>query len=225
EFGIFHSICGFLHYVSPDEKKRKASFMADLLLSKHGNELNLRKDIYNKLIEINKINDENLDNEDRKFLEKLISSYERNGINLEENIRKRIETIYSEKFNDILNDIVRLIVLRDKHSKILNYNCHGDYKAHHQMTKNSTNIKNFLIELLQKLDYRYRREIDSLFKIKEKEDCKVLQLNSWDILYYINKWKQEYGIDELKLNKYFELNNTLKKLTNKCNKINIIIEN
>src|SRR5438874_9053058 len=49
EFEIFHSICGFLHYVSPDEKKRKASFMADLLLSKHGNELNLRKDIYNKL--------------------------------------------------------------------------------------------------------------------------------------------------------------------------------
>src|SRR5689334_10215477 len=40
EFEIFHSMCGFLQYVSPNEKTRRASFVADLMLSKHGNELN-----------------------------------------------------------------------------------------------------------------------------------------------------------------------------------------
>ena len=50
EFNNFHSICGFLQYVSPDDKIRKAGYIADFMLSKYINELNAREDIYNKLI-------------------------------------------------------------------------------------------------------------------------------------------------------------------------------
>src|SRR3989304_8996245 len=50
DFQVFHSVCGFLQYVSPDSNVRKASFKGDLLLSRYTNELNLRQDIYRQLV-------------------------------------------------------------------------------------------------------------------------------------------------------------------------------
>jgi len=47
---IFHSMCGFLQYISPNEKVRKASSNSDFLLSEYSNELNMRKDLYDKIV-------------------------------------------------------------------------------------------------------------------------------------------------------------------------------
>ena len=288
EFNIFHTLCGFLQYVSPNEKVRKASCMADLLLSKYVNDFNFREDIYTKLTSIKNFV---LNKDDIQFIDKLILNFQRNGIDLDNNkrelllkinheisklenailkcindnennyiklnvnevkgiplnilaayektsdqidtfkiqfnrvnynlfmkyidnanIRKLIESTYSTKYNDMLDHLSKLIVLRDKHAKILSYNCHSDFKSHTQMTKNSENIKNFLAELLHKLDFRYKRELDTLFKIMSKNDNNSSQINSWDVQYYITKWKQEYGVNENNLKEYFEVNNTISEI-------------
>lgn len=287
EFNMFHSICGFLQFISPNDKIRKASYAADLLLSEYVNKFNQRKDIYSKLVAIKQFNHNNkfLDDVDIAFIDKLVLNFERNGIDLSDdkkqllltinqeisklenailecvskcentcitlnmnelqgvpiniintyekiqnksetfriqfnrinysilmkyidnsNLRKIIETNYSTKYNDVLNYLFKLVVLKDKRAKLLSYKCHSDYKAHIQMTKNSDNIKNFLSELMSKLDFRYRKEMDTMIKLAHGN------INSWDVQYYITKWKHEYGIDENMLREYFELNNTIKEI-------------
>ena len=124
------------------------------------------------------------------------------------NLRKLIESHYTGRFDIVIDHICKLIVLRNKHAKTLGYNNHSDYKSFIQMTKNSDNIKNFLTELLNKLDFRYKREIDTILKLIKKNSNQE-NVNSWDIPYYVNKWKQEYGIDDNTIREYFELNNTL----------------
>ena len=288
KFQIFHSLCSFLQYISPDEKIRNASFIADLTLSKYINELNLRKDIYDQLLIVKKY--KHLDNIDIKFLDKLILNYERNGILLLEEkrqlllkikheisklenvigkyiskneaetislsisevkglpnhilstfelhnessssiykiqlnkniynvlmkyidnseVRRKIETVYSDRFKPVASYICKLIVLKDKYAKILSYSSYSDYKAQIQMVKNSENIKNFLVELLQKLDNRYINEIETINKIAKKYESS--SINSWDLQYYITKWKKEYGINESLLKEYFELNNTVNQI-------------
>lgn len=275
-FQSFHSICGFLQYLSPNEKIRNACFMADLSLSKYLNELNLREDIYNKLLEIkNYILKHNImSNEDMIFIDKIIINYERQGIKLSNehrdlllkinheiskfenviikfisrienspvnithgemtgipnlilnmfktqqpvlnktnynifmkyidnpDVRKRIESEYSNRYNEIINYICKLVALREKHAKILSYSNYSDYTSEINMTKHSENIKNFLNELLNKLDKRYTKEIDTLNKIASKYGND--DLNSWDIQYYITKWKQDYGVNEQMIREYFE---------------------
>ena len=50
EYTIFHSMCSFLQFVSPDVRVRKNSSYADLMLTEYVNELNLNQDIYEKII-------------------------------------------------------------------------------------------------------------------------------------------------------------------------------
>lgn len=288
-FENFYSVCAFLQFVSPDDKIRKASFTADLSLSKHINELNLRKDIYDKLIFVQKYckNKKILQDIDDKFINKLIITYERNGINLDKknlslllkvkneisnfennmvtyiaklendklelntkdtngipanilnsfekyndgykikmnknnynlcmkyiinsDTRKKIESYYSNRHNNLVDDICKYAVLKDKHAKLLSYKSSSDYKSAIQMTKNSDNIKRFLTELLIKLDNRYKKEIDTIQKIAKKFGHNG-QLTSWDMSYYINKWKQEYGINDQIIKQYFEINATIDKI-------------
>ena len=70
------------------------------------------------------------------------------------NKRKLIESTYCQHFIPITDHLSKIIVLRDKQAKILGYDSHSDYKAEIQMTKKSENIKNFLIELLDKINSR-----------------------------------------------------------------------
>jgi len=130
----------------------------------------------------------------------------------DESVRKQLELDYSAKYSYIINDISRLIVLRDKHAKLLSYNNHSDYKASMNMAKNSSDIKDFLTELLYKLDNRYFREIETLLKLK-KYDNNVInknKINSWDLQYYINKWKKEYGLNEQYVCEYFPVSHVIK---------------
>ncbi|ARF09685.1 peptidase [Indivirus ILV1] len=281
ELQTFHSVCGFLQYASPNNQIRKASVKCDLMLTQYINELDLREDIYTKLLEIKKTK---LNTDDSFFVDKLILNYERNGINLDkdkrelllkikheisklengianyicqiekntinlskdqvigipenilttfifednmykiranknnynicmkyissEKVRETIEAYYSNLCSGtLMNYIAKLIVLRDKHAKMLSYKCHSDYKAFIQMVKNSNNVKNFMGELLTKLNFRYVRELDTLKKFNNGK-----QLSTHDIQYYITKWKQEYGINDNKLKEYFEFNNTISEI-------------
>ena len=136
----------------------------------------------------------------------------------DKNIRKKIEIQYVNRFDNIIEHICKLIVLRDKHAKLLSYDNHSDYKSFIQMTKHSDNIKNFLTELLSKLDFRYKREMDTIIKLNNKHNDHS-QINNFDVPYYINKWKQEYGINDNIIREYFELNTTLNNILNIYHKL------
>jgi len=130
------------------------------------------------------------------------------------NTRKYIESFYTNKFNNIIDYIYKLIILRDKYAKILNYANHCDYKSFILMTKNSNNVKNFLSELLFMLDYRYKNEIDKILQLINKFNPSQNIVNTWDIQFYINLWKQELQINDNMIKEYFELNNTINKIFN-----------
>ena len=293
EFTIYHSMSAFLQYVSPNADIRKASAQVDNILSKYGNELNMRKDVYMKIKEFYDFAGKTLEPIDVRFIERLIKIYERNGTKLNDvqyntllkvkheisklensvhrfvidhendiisltkdelnglpsscnyiiqgtqnyqyNIplnkqsyitlmkyltnsqtREKIEVLYSKKYNPIIETYSKLIVLRDKHAKLLSYDCHSNYKAELMMTKNCKNIKNFLTELLERLNYRYKKEYDTLLKHKQTDKNMSKNtsdvLNSWDISYYMNKWKQEYGVDENVIKEYFQLSDVVDKI-------------
>ncbi|QKF93687.1 peptidase M3A/M3B [Fadolivirus algeromassiliense] len=126
-------------------------------------------------------------------------------------VRQQIENLYITRFDDIIEHFCKLLVLRDKYSKILGYDNYSDYKAYTQMTKHSDNIKNFLTEVLSKLDFRYKREMDTILKIHNKHNSNK-NISTSDIAYLINKWKQEYGINDNMIREYFDLNNTINNI-------------
>lgn len=128
-------------------------------------------------------------------------------------IRKIIETEYVSVCNRIIFDITRLIILRDKHAKILSYENHSDYVTEINGINNSENIRSFLIDTLDKVDNRYVREISTLLKFKSDDNnSKIDRINSWDIMYYITKWKKEYGVSDNLVRQYFPLNHVIRSM-------------
>lgn len=127
--------------------------------------------------------------------------------------RKKIEIYYSEKNSEIIPDLIQLVICRDKLAKLLNYKSYYDYKSELYMVKSPEKITNFLTELLNKLDYQYKRELDSLVKLKSQSENNP-NINSWDIPYYIHLWKSEYGLSENYIRDYFELNKTIQNIIN-----------
>ena len=125
-------------------------------------------------------------------------------------VRKKIDHIYGTQCKDILRYIVKLFVLRHKFAQVLTYKCYGDYVAANQMARVSSTINDFLSNMIPKLDYRYKREVDVLKNMAGKE------VNSWDVQYYITQWKKDYGINEQSVREYFPCNNTLKKILCMC---------
>src|SRR3990172_11759247 len=75
-------MCDFLQIVSPDINVKKSCYKANIILSEYINMLNMKKDIYVKLVEYRMRFKSMLSNEDIKFLDKIVKSYERNGAGL-----------------------------------------------------------------------------------------------------------------------------------------------
>lgn len=296
EYTSFHSMCNFLQLVSPSNDVKNGCQVADTLLSGYITELNLNKNIYDKIVELYEYGTKNkyLDNVDKIFLNKIINGYKKNGIDLSsdkkellikikkeiikietnlfndlnkennkiikftfndlhglprhiknklqivsdnpvtyglklnrsnyascmkyiknENVREKIEFFYHTKCSYNLDSLTRLFILKNKYAKLLSYNAYIDYKVDGEMIKNSNNIKNFLTKILGKLDYRFNKEIMTLLKFKKSDKNFVddrTKLNSWDIDYYITKWKKSYGLNEQKIMEYFPLQHVLSNI-------------
>jgi len=270
-----HSICNFMQYVSIDNKKN--SIKAEMLLSNHEKSLNMRTDIYNKLLEIKQFKNITLSTEDEQFINELIVCYKKNGIELsmknkdllqklnveilnietiiekhicdsenntlsieydklkgmplhiintlenididnvkikldktnynlcvtymqDSKVRNNIELLYSKnKYEPIIGQIAKLIVLRDKHDKLLSFNNHCECILSNQMCKNSEQVQTFLKKILNKLN--------SL-------DHKTQNKNILDIEYNLNKWKQDNGIYDDIIKEYFEIKDVISKIIN-----------
>ncbi len=131
--------------------------------------------------------------------------------------RQYVEFHYCTRGRGVLTDIMRLFVLRHKHAQLLSFNSHSDYVNSKQMTQSSSCIKEFLTKLLEKLDYRYNKEIETLLRFK-RLDCERKnkpfdsQLNSWDIQYYITRWRKEYGLNDNTVREYFSADYTISQI-------------
>lgn len=112
------------------------------------------------------------------------------------NIRKLVDYNYSLNKNDVMEHIAKLIVLHDKHAKILGYNNHCEYILENKMCNKSDQIQLFLKKSLNKIN-----------KLNNDINTKI-----WDHYYYTNLWKYENGYNDDLVKVYFEINSVVDKL-------------
>lgn len=88
----------FYQHVSANKELREASNQADAKFRKYGIEAGLREDVFkviNKVFEDNKENND-LDSETKRFIEKLYKQYSRNGLSLPADKREKVKELKQE---------------------------------------------------------------------------------------------------------------------------------
>jgi len=265
EITNFHSMCGFLQYIGPNNNIRKAGLQSDIAITEYNDYLDANQTIYNKIKKFQKAH-HHMQDDDKQFISKIIKNYERNGIKLDSedhkelvdikkeiyelenyisncfndsrvvkldlndvdglsvfrqyktssgyeipldrsnyniclqyiknnDIRKKIETIYAHKNNKIIGPFNKLIILKDRYARVLGYDSYSKYKSIH----NSNDVINFLTELMNKLELAYVEEIDGLLKLHEKD------IHSWDLMFLQNMY---YG----EIKERFEYDRTIRHI-------------
>lgn len=287
ELTMFHSLCSFLQFVSPSPTVRRASYQSDSLLNKYGAELNIRKNLYDKITLFhNIIKAHNFKQEDIRFVKTVLDGFKRAGVLLSEtakdkllkvreevsklengilynlntfdtklvgltpneleglpsryrsnlpvvsnnplrfgvtldkfsytncmrflkddDIRRKLELCYGSKSFDIVEDIARLIVLRDKHAMLLGFKNHSEYRSNNSTLKTSNEIKDFILNSLYTVDKKYQKEVQTLSKLKGNKS-----INIWDLQYYIHRWKKEYGVSDSYIRQFFPANHVVKTI-------------
>ena len=134
-----------------------------------------------------------------------------------ENIRKKIDFEYRNKYSDHMINIARLVVLRDKHAKILSYNNHSDFVTDLGMSKSSEEVGSFLDSMSEIVGDKYKNELKIVERLKKVDyeksnNSNNIILNSSDIQYYITKWKKEYGLNEEDISKYFPVEHVIEQV-------------
>lgn len=119
-------------------------------------------------------------------------------------VRKKIEELYYGDNN--FNNFARLIVYRHKYANMLGYPNYCELKTGIRGKRMTTLIEN----IVSKLDDVCAKEIKILSELKSKRET-TSNIYTWDLLYYLNKWKKIYGITE-NVNEYFEMTNTLSRI-------------
>lgn len=127
--------------------------------------------------------------------------------------RKKIDGIYNTRCSDNAEKFIELFVLRYQYAKLFSYDTFTDMQICNQTAKSSENVKEFLRNLIVKLDPLCESEINVLRKIKELDTPdNNSELYSWDIPYYINLWKTKREIDDIVIREYFPLNHVVKEI-------------
>jgi len=131
-------------------------------------------------------------------------------------VRRKIDYIYNTKCMENLPKMLELTFLRNLLSKMLSYENYTNLKTENLMAKDYNTIQKFLMELLDKLNDQYVKELSMLNKIKHndysEQKIELDTLNEWDIDYYIGKWKLMYGIDDNTIKEYFPLKRTITEI-------------
>ena len=129
--------------------------------------------------------------------------------------------IYHTKCASIAIDIIRLFIFKDEYAKLLSYKNYAEYQAKSQMAKSTSNINKFLTEISNKVNDKFTKEINTIKKIKKAktnnnnyDDWTTNSTNiaSYDIQYYVTKWKKKDGISDKMIREYFPLNNKMNKI-------------
>ncbi len=109
-----------------------------------------------------------------------------------------------------LSLLKKIIVKRKELADLLGYKNWADFKTEVKMVKNSSQVFNFLQNLSQKIEDKFKQELLVLKSLKEKDSLKPVNLNSWDISYYNKKLlKEKYDLDTDKLRHFFTYQRSL----------------
>jgi Zn-dependent oligopeptidase len=106
---------------------------------------------------------------------------------IQNNIKRRdIENKYYSKSDDTLPDLVKLILLRNEYANLLN---NDTYMKYRNPDHNSTNVREFMRDLVVKLNPKCINEVNNIQKIiNVSNDTKI---GNCDILYCINKFRNQ----------------------------------
>lgn len=107
-------------------------------------------------------------------------------------VRKEIDTLYTNhKYNNILEQVAKLIVYRDKHDRLLSFKNHSDYVLSNKMCNDSEYVQTFLRNLYDKFDNN---------------------INHYDVNNHIEQLKCEYGINDEMVKEYFAVGDVIDKI-------------
>ncbi len=117
-------------------------------------------------------------------------------------------TVNQEKNAPLLNEMVRI---RDEMGQLLGYSSWADYRTETRMAKTGANAENFLLDLTEGLEPKFRAELASFQQMKARDTRDPdAQINIWDWRYYSNKLlKERYAIDTEALRNYFPLESVI----------------
>ncbi|RMG31057.1 MAG: hypothetical protein D6732_15215 [Methanobacteriota archaeon] len=108
-----------------------------------------------------------------------------------------------------------MIQLRAKAAKIRGYANHAEYVLEERMAKHPDNVFDFLNDLENKLKPFGHKDLDTLQKLKAKDQPEDQQIKEYDFQYYIRKHlEEEYRIDKEEIKQYFPMEHTVNEMLN-----------
>jgi len=129
----------------------------------------------------------------------------------EEVRKKALAARYSRAKSNNKEITPKFIELRGQIASLLGYKNWAEYKIKVSMMKTPNNVIEFLSNLNEGLEPKFREELKSLNELKAKDvNNKQAVVESWDIEYYgKQKINEEYDLDISSLSEYFEYNKVL----------------
>ena len=260
----FDTVLLDLEQLHPDEKIRNISAELNKKINAFNIEQSMRKDVFEVISHYYnvqyKVEEKNLDVEQRKYVKKTMIGYEMMGLNLPDEISNQVKTInkqlslnssdYSMNLSNVKTEIyfvfnqlngmdnewllnrrdiernqykIKLqypdyvpimeyckvretrkimselmgarctdtnldimlssINLRQHKANLFGFSSHSDYKLQNSMAKNSSNVMDFLTNLLKLIKPLVTNDLDKLIELAMDLD-KINKLESYDIAYY-----------------------------------------
>ena len=166
-------------------KNKKSIIKINELIEQNKCKIEEKINIHN-YVNINKKLIMNTDN-DEKISIKLNREnyfYLLNNIN-DADIRKKIEDIYNSKTNNIINELSKILILRNKYANALGYDSYFNY-INDTNIDNSQVIKSFINNLIWNINDKSNIELTKI-KTELNKDNFNKNINNNDIIYYHNK--------------------------------------
>lgn len=120
------------------------------------------------------------------------------------NTREKIDNELYKHYSKNISRLTYLFMYEHVKANILGYDTSLSYMSNYS----KENIQELLENIIINLNPRSELELKILSDLKKKEENDP-KINTWDIDFYINKWKHLYGVNDMEISQYFELNNTL----------------
>ncbi len=115
--------------------------------------------------------------------------------------------------------MLEILTARKQIADILNYNNYAEVSIADKMAENTSDVLNFLNDLVKKSKPQAEKEY-SILKKFAKQEYKINQLEAWDVMFMSEKLKQkEYGISQQELKPYFPAEKVIKGLFEIVNRL------
>ncbi|XP_062569766.1 thimet oligopeptidase-like isoform X2 [Saccostrea cucullata] len=126
--------------------------------------------------------------------------------------RRKLETAFNSRcLKENTAILEELIELRAKKADILGFPTHAAFVLDMRMAKDPDTVKNFLVDLAQKLRPLQNQEV-KVFLDYKKEECEKYgyeydgKINYWDLRYYMTMTEErQYAVDSNLLKEYFPM--------------------